>query len=916
MKVYDLKINGLREPMGFLMEHISVSWKVADAKDTRQKWAKVEVAEDQEFKTGFHEFCGEELSSVSTILPLVLKPRCRYFFRVTVVGERGEVGISEVSFFETGKMQENWIGNWIGMEEDDIHPFFFKNFALKGKILKARLYLTGVGLYEAFINGKKAGNEVLAPFFNDYLSAVQYQTLDVTDLLKEENEIGIYLGNGWYKGRLGYGGKKEVFGKDFLMIAELHVFYADGREEIIASDETWNYKGSDIEMSDIYDGETCNRLLWEKQENRVKKAVLKKGLPLTDRYSVPLKVMETLSVKELIVSPKDEVILDFGQNFAGRIRFEAKLPKGCKVVIEAGELLQEGCFYRDNYRSAKACFTYVSNGKKEIVTPIFTYTGMRYVRITGWPGMPDPSIFTGEVIYSALERTGFIHTSEPLVNRLFENCLWGQKSNFVDLPTDCPQRDERLGWTGDAQIFAPTASFNMDTQAFFAKYLRDLRFAQQRANGQIPAYLPVMEQNGGSSIWGDAATFIPMVLYEHYGDKELLREQYPMMRDWVEWIRKEDCRRGEKYKFDFGFHFGDWLALDGVTDHSFKGATEDGFVGTAFYYASVKKVAYAASILGFSDEAVSYSGLANKIREAFLDEYFTPQGRLAMDTQAAYIICLRFQLYHSKEKLIEGLYNRLKKDCYKIKCGFAAAPCMCTVLAENGMTELAYQFLLQEDFPGWLYAVNLGATTIWERWNSVLPDGSINPAGMNSLNHYSYGSVMEFLYREAGGLSPLSPGFQKFLLAPKPCAHFSYFEMRYESASGSIFVKWEILADGNLKIHVEVPFGCTCILRLPHTGNKEMTLVAGSYEYTYMPNKNLLNLYNGDSRLMELKKDEETRALVKELVPQAYGMMMSDDPENLALTVKELKEMFYFGINPQCVSELENALMKLRRKIV
>lgn len=916
MKIIDTRINGIKNPMGFSYPYVKCSWKVADAASAHQTNVKIKVALD----TGFENLVivkeGRELKSIGEKIAISLKPCTRYYYRVEVTGESGEQAESEIAWFETGKMDEAWEAAFIGTDEKDLfHPVFFHDFSTEKEVMRARIYVTGLGLYEAYLNGTKIGEDFLAPFCNDYNEDIQYQTYDITDLLQENNRIEIMTGNGWYKGRLGYDGDVAFFGKRFWAIAEIHIKYTDGTSIVVNTDESWKYRGSDIEMSDIYDGECYNRLLWEGKENKEKPVVVDAEAPdkkkLKERYSIPVIVKDRLTVKEVIHTPAGETVLDMGQNFTGYLEFQADFPKGVKIVLDFGEILQQGNFYNDNYRTAKAQFVYVSNGKKELVRPHFTYYGFRYVRVTGWSGEPDKAAFTGMAVYSDLDNTSQLETSSSLLNQLASNAVWGQRSNFLDMPTDCPQRDERLGWTGDAMVFAPTASFQMDTRAFYRKFLYDLRVDQKKHGGQIASYLPNMcHAPGGSSVWGDVATFLPMTLYLYYGDKDMLEENYPLMKDWVDWIIAQDKEHGESHLWNFGFHFGDWLAQDGVTAQSMKGGTDDYFVASVYYYASVLKLAKAAGILG-REERKKYCHKAEQIYKAILEEYFSPNGRLAVDTQTGYLISLKFGVYVNKEYIIKGLKERLKKDCYKIKGGFVGAPMMCQVMAENGMEDMAYYILFQEGFPGWMHCIKLGATTIWERWNSVLDDGSISGTGMNSLNHYAYGSVMEYVYRYIAGINEAEAGFGSVRFTPQLNPKLSYINYSYDSVSGKYTSGWRINADGTVTIRFEVPFGCTATALLPGTGGEEVALKAGVFEKTYRPDRDYRKLYTMDTRLEELKEDARAMEILKTDLPIAYGLVMGGDPENLSISLKELQFMFFMGFTPQMVNAAADKLLLL-----
>ena len=599
MKITSLRVNGIREPLGFSLPHVSVSWKVTDTASKQPTREKIAVAADPAFAHILYEKEAPRLSSIGENIPLSLLPRTRYYVRVEVTGDGGDQGISE-TWLETGKMNEPWQAKWIGAQaEDSFHPLFFRNFDLGQPAVSARLYVTGLGLYEAYLNGEKAGDDLLAPFCSDYNEQVQIQTYDVTDLLQSgENRLEILAGNGWYKGRLGYEGGKEIFGDRFQVIAELRVTLADGAERVIGTDESWQYRCSDFEYTDIYDGECLNRLLWQGRENPAKAVCLMPEKKLADRCSLPVIVKDALPVREIIRTPKGETVLYLGQNFTGFLEYTADFPVGTRVTLDHGEILQNGTFYNDNYRTAQARMIYVSDGRKETVRAHFTYFGFRYVRVTGWPGEIKQGDFIGRAVYSDLDTAIRFRSGSEKLNRLAQNAFWGQRSNFLDMPTDCPQRDERLGWTGDAQVFSPTACFQMDARAFYRKFLFDLRADQKKHDGAVANYLPNFGgMPGGSSVWGDVATFLPMTLYDFYGDQADLREQYPLMRDWLEWIFRQDEQNGGRRLWDFGFHFGDWLAQDGVTPQSMKGGTDDFFVASMYYYASARKTERAARIL-------------------------------------------------------------------------------------------------------------------------------------------------------------------------------------------------------------------------------------------------------------------------------------------------------------------------------
>ena len=913
MKITEIRVNGIREPLGFSLPHISVSWKTVETPSLQPVRERLCVAEDPGFSRILFEKEGAKLRAAGEAVSLTLRPRTRYHVRVEVKGDAGD-SAAGTSWFETGKMDEPWQAQWIGTaEEDRFHPLFFRGFEVPEEIASARLYVSGLGLYEAYVNGEKAGDDLLAPFCNDYSEKVQAQTYDVTALLKRGgNRLEILTGNGWYKGRLGYEGLREVFGNRFRAIAELRVLLEGGTELVIATDGSWRYRGSDFGETDIYDGECLNRLLWQGKDNPEKPVCLMPDKKPADRYSLPVVVKDSLPVREILRTPAGETVLDMGQNFTGYLEYTAGFPAGTRVTLDHGEILQGGNFYNDNYRTAKARMIYVSDGRRETVRAHFTYFGFRYVRVTGWPGEIRKEDFTGRVVYSDLDTSIRFHTSHEKLNRLALNAFWGQRSNFLDMPTDCPQRDERLGWTGDAQVFSPTACYQMDTRAFYRKFLADLRTDQLKNGGSVANYLPNLGgMPGGSSVWGDVATFLPMTLYDFYGDRADLEAQYPLMRDWLEWIFRQDEERGGHRLWDFGFHFGDWLAQDGATPQSMKGGTDDFFVAGMYYYASARKTERAARVLEKPEDADRYGKLAEEIRAALLREYFSPNGRLCVDTQTAYLLSLNFGVYVDRDRVLEGLRRRFQKDCYKIRGGFVGATMMCRVLAENGLEDLASYFLFQEGFPGWLHCVNLGATTIWERWNSVLDDGTISGTGMNSLNHYSYGSVMEYVFRDLAGIRSLEPGFARVRFEPRPTWRLKELDCAYDSVSGEYASSWRIREDGTLTVRFRVPFGCTAEAALPGSG-EILELSAGETERTYRPERDYRLKYRMESRLQEMKDDPEALELLRADLPGAYEMIASGDEEFMSMSLNELRFLFFRGFNPQMVAEGTRRLLALK----
>ena len=564
MAITNLKINGVTTPLGYAPGALLLSWLVEESSAQAQSSATVRVWKTDD-ATPVWEHSGD-LNWEGTPLDFVPAPCTRYTVSVSVEDSNGAIHVGE-TWFETGLLNEPWQAQWITpVDAKDYAPVMQGRFSTDGKVKSARLYMVGLGLYTAMLNGRSITNEVLAPGVWDYEEEVPYQTYDVTDFVTETNVLEVTLGNGWYKGRFGLE-QAHPFGDKFALLAQLHVTYTDGHEQQFCTDENWRWYESDIVADNgIYDGETLDRLFHAEKEVCLHPVMLADvPLRITDRLTPPTVEAETLPVAEVITTPAGETVLDFGQNHVGWLRFRTTLPKGAQVHFDFGEVLQQGNFYNDNYRSAVGGFTYRSDGREEVVCQQFTFYGFRYVRVSGWVGELKAEDFESPVLHADMERTGCVSSGNELLNRLYENTLWGQKSNFLSIPTDCPQRDERLGWTGDAQVFASTACYNMDCRAFYRSFLSFLRLEQQRHEGAVPTYVPSMGDFKACAIWSDAATLISRTLLRFSGVVEEATQHYDLMKDWVDYVTK--CNGGALYTE--GFQLGDWLAQDGITPQSF-----------------------------------------------------------------------------------------------------------------------------------------------------------------------------------------------------------------------------------------------------------------------------------------------------------------------------------------------------------
>ena len=839
MYISRLRVNHKKNPLGFNLAKIHLSW---DVKDVCGKWAvetRIIVSESSNMeKLVYDSGVQENYHENQMLVSFDLKPRTRYYWQVEVKDDKGDCAKSNPAWFETGKLQESWTAKWIGTEENEKRmPLLYKEFELKEKPESVRWHVCGLGLYEAYVNEKKAGREFLMPGYHCYDSFLEYQTLDVTELLSQgKNKIAVLLGEGWYKGRFGFDGDyRNLYGNQKKCIGELHIRYANGQEECIVTDSSWKAEESSICENGIYDGEHIDETLEHKM---LSVEEIEETRPLVERFNPRIHKVEEF--QPISVEQEDEaLLLDFGETVTGWVEITGAFETGQKVMMQYGEVLQKGRFYRDNLRTAKAEFTYVSKGKGETIRPHFTYYGFHYVKIKGLNPEKEYK-FTAYRIMSDIERTGWVATDHDKVNHLLENTLRSQKCNFLDIPTDCPQRDERMGWTGDAGIFASTACFHMDSGSFFHHYMKNMQAEQEKCNGAIPFFVPrpkVKKEehtnpfylDSGAAVWGDAATLIPWKLYQFYGDKAMLEEQYPVMKAWVDYEYERTKENEIPYLWQNDRQLGDWLALDNGNINNPIGKTDSGFIASVYHYWSTKMVKEAAESLGLEESKV-YAEREKEIRNAILNYYF-PDKKFCMEyTQTACALLLYLKLYPEGERevITAKLAELLKKNNGHLNTGFVGTPILCMALSENGQNQLAYDLLLNEDYPGWLHEVNLGATTVWERWNSLEEDGSISGTGMNSLNHYAYGSIAEWIYRYMCGLNPSIGEAVKMTIYPMPDQRFKKAEGSWRSVFGKYVCAWNWKSEQEVVCNIEVPFNANARFILPD-GTEEI-LDCGKYE--------------------------------------------------------------------------------------
>ena len=780
---------------------------------------------------------GKVISSQSVFIPYAgtpLQTGKKYTWQVQVWDNSGNASAkSETASFQMALLQvSDWKAQWIepGYTEDSVlrpSPMFRKQFDTHKKIVSATAYVTAHGLYEAEINGKRVGDAYFTPGWTAYNKRLQYQMYDVTDLLNRgSNAIGITLGSGWYRGVIGFSNNRNVYGKDISLLFQLAILYSDGSTELVISDDTWKSTTGAIRYAEIYNGETVDtreeKTGWtlpgynDSKWSSVKTANHSKEV-LVATFNELVKKKEKFLPLRIFKTPKGEQVIDFGQNLVGWVSIKVKGSAGDKLVVSHAEVLdKEGNFYITNLRAAKAMDTYILKGGEETVEPHFTWHGFQFIRLEGYPGELKAENFEAVAMYSDMPPTGSFISSNTLVNKLQHNIEWGQKGNFVDVPTDCPQRDERLGWTGDAQVFSRTAAFNMNVHNFFSKWMKDVA-ADQLPNGSVPFVVPNVlgERATGSTGWADVANIIPWNIYLAYGDKKILEDQYSGMKAWVGYMQANS----KNDLWNTGFHFGDWLFYRPDDDNDGRSAVTDKYlIAQCFYANSTQLLINAAKVLGKQDDVTGYEALLQQIKNAFVKEYLTANGRLVSGTQTAYVLSLNFDMLPEslRQQAAGRLADNIKNYGNHLTTGFLGTPYLCHVLTRYGYTDIAYTLLLQEKYPSWLYPVKMGATTIWERWDGIKPDGSFQVPSMNSYNHYSYGAIGDWMYRVMVGLDTYEdgPGYKHIKIQPHIGGGFTDASASLETYYGKLGSGWKVAPDKVL-MDVEIPANTTATVFVP-----------------------------------------------------------------------------------------------------
>ncbi len=918
-----------------------LSWRVTS---TTPNWYQasyeIEISGDLEYRGG------PVASGDSVLVPWPAAPLASHqsvACRVRVAGKDGAASewseplAIHAPLLDTG----NWSARFISpagasaATESEPCPYFRREFALEQPWRRAVLSVTALGVYQVEINGRRVGDEELAPGWTSYRNRLRFASHDVTALLRGGgNAIGAIVGDGWARGRLGFSGARNLYSDRPALLAQLDITLADGSVRTVATNGDWHSGVGPERGSDLYDGETydARRELggwsqpgydaggWQPVE------VIDHDLAtLTPAAVPPVRAVQEVAPLSIQRAPSGETLVDFGQNLVGRVRIHLTAGAGTEVTVRHAEVLENGELGVRPLRSAQATDRYIARGGgPEVWEPRFTFHGFRYVGVSGWPGELRRGDITAVVLHSDMVRTGWFECSDARVNQLHQNIVWGMRGNFLDVPTDCPQRDERLGWTGDIQVFAATATLLYDTAALLNSWLQDLA-AEQEPNGNVPFVIPsVLPSSFTAAGWGDAATVVPMTLSERYGDLEVLRRQYPSMKAWVEHVRGIcDDRR----VWGDGFQFGDWVDPKSPPDAPGDAQTDSSLVGTAWFARSAQIVAEAADLLGEPDDAAAYRTLAAEVAAGFRAEFVAPNGRVVNDSQTAHLLALAFDLVTPEQRPATAcrLRRLIEKEGHRLSTGFLGTPWLCEVLTRIDDDDMAYRLLLQTELPSWLYPITMGATTIWERWDAMLPDGSINPGEMTSFNHYAYGAVGAWLYERMAGLRQhhAERGWRRLVVEPHPGGGMRYAKAAVETPYGRAESSWRIdHHDGDapsiFTLRAVVPANTTAELWLPGateaveagSGTHELSVeLSDAQRRRYLPSREGARLHL-DSALAEVVADPAARQVL--VRRRAFGVLIRIQGDRIPdMSLRDALQSGRRPASPKQLDDIEQDLIRL-----
>lgn len=860
--------NFLKSPLGRNLEDLRFNWQLPSAAEGDSQIAyRIAVFDAEHPEDEPLWDSGKVESAESVFIPYrgkELKSRQAALWKVKIWDENGrESDWSEFAKFELGLLNNSdWRASWIsssktptpmrGETQASVPPTYFrKTFELTKEVESARLYAACRGIFKIYINGEEINGDYLSTGWTDYNKRIQSDTTDTTKLLKPgKNAICAIVCDGWYSGRLAWSNRRNFYGIKPELLCQLEVKFKDGTRQVITSGADWKNSEGAIKFASLYDGEEYDENLEKENWNATdfddsdwqNANVSKLGdtPKIEPRRDPPVKAMMELPAISVKKSGEGSFIFDFGQNLVGVAEIRIPAKKGMKIKLNFAEMLnKDGSLYTQNYRSARSQdeYTCARDGTLEWA-PKFTFHGFRYMQISGLPAdaKPELSWAKAKVIYNDMPLSGTFECSNTKINALQHCIQWGQRGNFISIPTDCPQRDERLGWTADAQIFLPTAAFNMDVSAFFFKWLQDLRDSQT-PDGRFPHVSPDVLNDGGSASWADAGVICPWELYLAYGDEKVLRDNFMAMKKWVDY--QKNTARDLIRPAD---GFGDWLQPNGKAPWECDCPKD--LIGTAYFAHSAEIVSKTATILGFDEDAKAYAKLAKEVKEAYKNRFVEPNLKLKSDSQTAYLLTLAFDMLEEKDraKVFEHLLKAIEKADFHLNTGFVGTPLINPVLTRFGRSDIAYRLLNNETYPSWLYPINQGATTMWERWNSYSHEKGFGDAGMNSFNHYAYGAIGQWLYKDVAGLwhDENAPGYKNIIFAPKLGGGLTYARATKQTPYGLAMSHWEI--DGKDFIwKVQVPANSTASLALPEglgnatinskpLPNRVAKLKSGSYE--------------------------------------------------------------------------------------
>lgn len=808
-------------------------------------------------------------------------------------------------------------------------PYFRRGFELADAPTRAVLRITALGVFEPWLNGVRVGDEILAPGWTSYRHRLLVSTFDVTTSVHAgENVVGAILGNGWACGRLGWDGLSAVYRDAPALYLTLDLEFADGRRESIVSGPDFRVATGAILADDLYDGEDYDARLepvgWSApgfDASAWSPAVVTEWpkASLVDRVAEPVRETQTVAPVTISTAPSGATIVDFGQNLAGWIRIRVTGSSGTRITLRHGELLTpDGELETANLRTAKATDRYTLAGDTvEHWQPRFTFHGFRYAEVSGWPGELGPDDLEAVVIHTDMRRTGWFETSDPLLNRLHENAVWGMRGNFIGLPTDCPQRDERLGWTGDINAFGPTAAFLYDVRGILGSWLADVA-AEHADRGYVPWYVPAItaKRQAPTALWGDVVISLPWALYREYGDVDILSALYPTMVGFLEQVLENVDADGI---WSRGFQFGDWLDPDAPEGRSDLAKANPALVATAYLYRTTNELARIAELLGHDEDAARFQRLHENTGAAFRREFVTPSGRVVDEAPTSYALAIVFGLLDEPQAVRAGdrLVTRVADAGFTISTGFAGTPHILDALVQTGHADVAYRLLLQQRSPSFFYPVTSGATTIWERWDAVRADGTLHPSSMTSLNHYAFGSVADWMHRTIGGLSALAPGYSRVRIAPQLTEAITSASVRHDTARGLVEVSWT--RDASLfDLEVTLPDGVTALVTLPdHPESSELEIGSGTHLWSYELPHEEPRSFGLDSTTGDVGRSAERWAALFGVLKQHFPML----PDELAIpplitapqaqsTVADMLEHIPWT-TPEAVADVERVLQSM-----